>query len=266
MGAAPIIVERRGAVDWVTLNRPDRLNALDDAMTAALRDYFERLYDDRDCRVVVLRGSGRGFCAGLDLSSEQTRRVLEDGIGPAMRVQRDIRNIMVAMRRCPQPIVGLIHGWAAGGGFVLALACDIRIAAAGTRMNGAFIRIGLGGCDVGASYLLPRLIGSAAASELLLTGRDLDAARALKLGLVSEVVAEDALEAAAAGYVDEMLATAPLALGMTKEVLNMNIDASSFEAALALEDRNQILLGQSEDFREGAAAFREKRKPRFEGR
>jgi enoyl-CoA hydratase/carnithine racemase len=125
---APLLIERRGDVEWVTLNRPGRLNALDDRLTAELRDYFERLYRRRDCRIVVLRGAGRAFCAGLDLASDQARRFAEGGLAEAMDVQRDIRDIMLAMRRCPQPILALMHGAAAGGGFVLALAADIRIA------------------------------------------------------------------------------------------------------------------------------------------
>ena len=262
----PLLVERRGAVDWVTLNRPERLNALDETLTTALRNYFERLYDDRDCRIVVLRGAGRGFCAGADLASDLTRQAQEDGIGAAMKVQRDIRNIMLAMRRCPPPIVALLHGAAVGGGFVIALASDIRIAAPETRMSAAFIKIGLGGCDVGVSDLLPRLVGASVSSELLLTGRDLSAERALRLGLISEMLPADQLEAAAEPYIEAMLATAPLGLARTPEVLNINIDAPGFEAALALEDRNQVLLSQTRDFREGAAAFREKRPPRFEGR
>lgn len=261
----PLIVERRGAVDWVTLNRPERLNALDDALTTALRDYFRGLADDAVCRIVVLRGAGRAFCAGLDLGSEQARAFREDGLRAALKVQRDLRNIMLAMRRCPQPIVALTHGATAGGGFVLALASDIRIAADTTVMNAAFIRIGLGGGDVGASYLLPRLVGAAAATELLLTGRNLLAERALRLNLVSEVVPEAALARAAAPYLDAMLATAPLGLALTKEVLNVNLDASSLEAALALEDRNQVLLGATADFREGVAAFRDKRPPVYTG-
>lgn len=266
LGSGPLLIERRGAVDWVTLNRPDRLNALDEGLTLALRDYFERLYDDTTCRVVVLRGAGRAFCAGADLASDQTEQVVESGVGAAWRVQRSIRNIMVAMRRCPQPIVALLQGPAVGGGFVLALASDVRIAAPDVLFNAAFIKIGLGGCDVGVSYLLPRLIGAAPAYELLLTGRNVMADRALSLGLVSEVVAREALERAAAVYIDAMLSTSPLGLAMTKDVLNANLDAPSFEAALVLEDRNQILLSQTADFREGAAAFREKRKPVFKGR
>ena len=262
----PLLIERRGAVDWVTLYRPDRLNALDASLIDALLRYFERLYDDDGCRVVVLRGAGRAFCAGADLGGELTRHVTDDGIAASMRVQRNIRNIMLAMRRCPQPIVALLHGAAVGGGFALALASDIRIAAPDTRMSAAFIRIGIGGCDVGVSYFLPRLAGASLAHELMLTGRDLLADRALRLGLVADVVEREQLEDCAGVYVEAMLATAPMGLALTKEVANVNLDASGLEAAMALEDRNQVMLSQSMDFREGVAAFREKRAPKFTGR
>jgi enoyl-CoA hydratase/carnithine racemase len=264
--SGPLLIERRGAVDWVTLDRPDRLNALDASLIDALLRYFERLYDDDDCRIVVLRGAGRAFCAGADLGGELTRHVTDDGIAASMRVQRNIRNIMLAMRRCPQPIVALLHGAAVGGGFALALASDIRIAAPDTRMSAAFIRIGIGGCDVGVSYFLPRLAGASLAHELLLTGRDLLADRALRLGLVADVVEREQLEDCAGVYVDAMLATAPMGLALTKEVANVNLDASGLEAAMTLEDRNQVMLSQSMDFREGVAAFREKRAPKFTGR
>ncbi|WP_324828838.1 enoyl-CoA hydratase/isomerase family protein [Qipengyuania zhejiangensis] len=260
----PLLVETRGDVDWVTLNRPARLNSLDNDLTRDLREYFEALYRRRDCRIVVLRGAGRAFCAGLDLHSEQADRFANGSMPDAMDVQRNIRDIMLAMRRCPQPIVCLMHGAAAGGGFVLAMAADIRIAAENCTMNAAFIKIGLGGCDVGASYLLPRLIGSSPAASILFTGQDLSAERAYQLGLVSELVAVEKLEEVAQTYVDAMQATAPEALRMTKQVFTLNIDAPSFEAALALEDRNQVLLGKEPAFHEGVAAFYEKRPPRFD--
>lgn len=262
---SPVLVDRRGAVDWVTLNRPERLNALDDEMTHQLRVYFDDLYRDRDCRVVVLQGAGRAFCAGLDLSSAQAERFMHDGIPNALDVQRDIRDIMLAMKRCPQPVISLLHGAVAGGGFVLALASDIRFAATDTTMNAAFVRIGLGGCDVGASYLLPRLIGASAAADILFTGRDVSAERAHQLGLLTEVVDPSSLHESGCQTADLMLATAPEALRMTKQVFNANLDAPSFQHALALEDRNQVLLGQMNDFKEGVEAFREKRKAEFSG-
>lgn len=263
-GEPALLIERRGDVEWVTLNRPSRLNSLDDVLTRDLREYFEGLYRRRDCRIVVLRGAGRAFCAGLDLQSGQASRFANGATADAMDVQRDIRDIMLAMKRAPQPILCLMHGAAAGGGFVLAMAADIRIAAEDCRMNAAFIKIGLGGCDVGASYLLPRLIGASPAASVLFTGRDLSAERSYQLGLVSELVPANELEDVAQVYVEAMQATAPEALRMTKQVFNLNVDAPSFEAALALEDRNQVLLGNEPAFREGMTAFLEKRSPRFD--
>jgi enoyl-CoA hydratase len=167
------------------------------------------------------------------------------------------------MRRCPQPIISLVHGPACGGGFALALASDIRIAGESARMNCAFIRIGLGGCDIGSSYFLPRLVGVSVASELILTGRFIHAPRALAVGLVSEVVPDAELEAAAQPYVDAMITTAPLGLRLSKECLNMSVDAGSLQQVIAMEDRNQILCAQTEDMREGMAAFLEKRPPQY---
>lgn len=263
---APLRVDRRGAADWVTLNRPERLNALDEHLTAALRDYFEGLRDDSACRVVVLRGAGRGFCAGADLKSDWARQVIEDGAAASMRVQLAIRNVMLAMRRCPQPIITLLHGPAYGGGFALALSSDIRVATPDARLNAGFIRTGLGGADMGVSYLLPRLIGASASHALLLTGREIDAEAAFRLGLVAEVVADEAVEACLQGYVESLLAAAPLALALTKDVLDANLAAPSLEAAMALEDRNQVLLSQTADYSEGVRAFAAKRRPQFTGR
>ena len=252
-------ISREAGVDWLTLNRPDRLNALNAAMMLELQDYFGRLYTDHAVRVVVLRGAGRAFCAGADLKEVSLDE--ESGPSTGMRVQRRVSEIVMRMRRAPQPIVCLLQGSAAGGGLALALGADIRIAAEGARMNAAFIKIGISGCDVGVSYFLPRLVGGSIAAEMLMTGRFVDAARALRIGLVSEVVPEQDLTSVARGYVADLLAAAPLALRLTKECLNMNLDAPSLESAIALEDRNQILTVQSADFTEGVRAFREKRPP-----
>jgi enoyl-CoA hydratase len=156
-----------------------------------------------------------------------------------------------------------VHGAACGGGFSLAMASDIRIAGESAKLNAAYIRIGLGGCDIGSSYFLPRLVGVSVASELLLTGRFIYAERALRVNLVSEVVADADLAEAARSYIDDMLGTTPLALRQTKQALNVAIDASSLDAVLTLEDRQQVLLGQTADHREAVAAFKEKRQPHF---
>jgi enoyl-CoA hydratase len=178
-----------------------------------------------------------------------------------MRAQRRISEIVLLMRRAPQPIIACVQGPACGGGFALALASDVRIAGESARMNAAFIRIGLSGCDVGVSYFLPRLVGASLAAELILTGRFVHAERARELGLVSRVVPDAELEAAARELVDEMLATSPLGLRLSKEGLNASLDAGSLEQVVALEDRNQVLCTRTRDFREGVGAFLEKRPP-----
>ncbi|MBN9557628.1 MAG: enoyl-CoA hydratase/isomerase family protein [Alphaproteobacteria bacterium] len=261
-------IEKKGEVDWVTLNRPERLNALNPQLVNDLLDYFQSLYMDHSVRVVVVRGAGRAFCAGLDLKESSAAGSRGEPRGPVagLMSQRRISEIVMRMRRAPQPIISLVHGPACGGGFAIALASDVRIAGQSARMNAAFIRIGLSACDIGVSYFLPRLVGVSVASELMLTGRFIQAERALRVGLVSEVVADDALAAAAQPYIDEMLATSPIGLRLTKECLNMSVDAGSLEAAVAMEDRNQILASQSDDFREGISAFLEKRPPSYHNR
>lgn len=255
-------VEHRGGAHWVTLNRPESLNAMSRTMMLELQHYFGELYTRPEIRAVVLRGAGKAFCAGLDL--KERREPGEGGPVNGLRVQRRVSEIVMRMRRAPQPIISLIHGAASGGGFALALASDIRLAGPRARMNAAFIRIGLTACDVGVSYFLPRLVGSALASELLLTGAFIDAERALKVGLVSDVVPEAEFEARAQAMVDAILANSPLGVRLTKEALNMNIDAQSLEAAIALEDRQQILCAQTDDMREGIGAFLEKRDPTYQ--
>jgi len=262
--AEPLLIEHDDGVDRVTLNRPESLNALDPALIDALNDYFESLQRNRKTRVVVLKGAGANFCAGLDLKHAMASRAGQNTprtVTESLDSQRRIADIVMLMRRCPQPIVALVQGAAAGGGFALALAADIRIAAKSARMNCAFIKLGLGGCDIGSSYFLPRLVGVSVASELILTGRFIYADRALAVGLVSEVVEDGQLEAAAVPYVDAMMTASPVGLRLSKECINMSVDAGSIEAVIAMEDRNQVLCSRSEDFEEGIRAFIEKRKP-----
>ena len=260
-----LLIEKEGGIDWVTLNRPDALNAMNPKLVSELLDYFGNLYTDHSVRVVVLRGAGRAFCAGLDLKDRSNSAEGSGGMSSSPQAglvgQRRISEIVMRMRRAPQPIISLVHGPACGGGFALALASDIRIAGESARMNAAFIRIGLSACDIGVSYFLPRLVGVSVASELMMTGRFIKADRAERVGLVSEVVPDDKLTDAARSYLDEMMTTSPLGLRLTKECLNMSVDAGSLEAAVAMEDRNQILCTQTDDMREGVRAFLEKRPP-----
>ena len=252
-------IEEAGGIARVTLNRPHRLNALNPALATALRTYFQGLQRRLDVRVVILQAAGAQFCAGLDLKEQQPGEDI--GTEAMMAVQHSIRDIMIAMRRCPQPVIGVIQGAASGGGFALALACDVRLATPDARMNASFIRIGLTGCDMGVSYFLPRMVGSSVAAEYLLTGRFMNAPRALALGLFSQVAPLAELHQEAQSLADDMLRNTPLGLRLTKEGLGHAIDAGSLDAVIAMEDRQQVLCSQSGDFREGLSAFLEKRAP-----
>ncbi|WP_150305201.1 enoyl-CoA hydratase/isomerase family protein [Pseudomonas saliphila] len=255
-------LDERGPVLWVTLNRPQALNALNLELVDELGRLFTGLYVREDIRVVVMRGAGRAFCAGLDLT-EHAAQTTTLSVSEGLASTRRYRDIVIAMRRCPQPIIGLLNGPACGGGFALALATDVRIATPTLRLNAAFIRIGFSACDMGLSYFLPRMVGSSAAAEYMLTGRFIDARRACELGLVSRVVEPEQLDGEANALIEDMLRTAPLGLRLTKEVLGHAIDGPSLEAVIAMEDRNQTLCAHGEDFREAMTAFIEKRPPRY---
>jgi enoyl-CoA hydratase len=256
-------VEREDHLTWLTLDRPDALNAMSRTLIRELGDFFWRLPEDRETRVLVIRGAGRAFCAGLDLKEQGQGDATGGSVQGGLRGQREVSELVMLMRRAPQPIIAAVHGPACGGGFALALAADVRIAGESARMNAAFIRIGLSACDVGVSYFLPRLVGASVASELLLTGNFIDAARAEKVGLVSRVVPDAELETATRAMAADMLRNSPIGLRLTKECLKLSIDAPSLEAAVAMEDRNQILAAQTNDFREGVVAFLQKRPPRY---
>lgn len=265
MSQEPVTIERRGSVEIITLGRPQALNAFDEAMTFALRARFAALAEETDVRVVVLRAQGRAFCAGLDLAgweNDGSRGELQH----FWRLQRSIAGLLELMRACPQPIIGLGHGAACGAGFSLLLACDVRYGTPDLRMNAAYIKVGLGGCDLGCSYFLPRLVGASVASEYILTGRFMDAQKALACGLLSEIVAPEDLLDKGLALAAEMTANAPMGLRLTKEALNRNLDARSLSDAMAVEDRQQVMMLLSEDFAEGVAAFREKRPPRYRDR
>ena len=257
-------IQEQGGVLRLTMNRPERLNALNPALATALRECFQGLYRRNDIRVVILQGAGASFCAGLDLKEQQPGK--EVGTSDMLAVQYSIRDIMLAMRRCPQPIISIVQGAASGGGFALALASDIRLVTPDARMNASFLRIGLTGCDMGVSYFLPRMVGSSVAAQYLLTGRFMDAARAHALGLVSTVAPLSELQQEAQALAEDMLCTTPLGLRLTKEALGLSLDMGSLEAVMAMEDRQQVLCTQTEDFQEGLQAFLQKRPPHYSGR
>ena len=262
-----LLVSREpGGLVWCTLNRPQALNAMSPMLVDELHAFLDALHDDTDARLVILRGAGRGFCAGLDLREQASGgAVVRPTVSASLRGQHKIAELVIKMRRVAQPFIALVHGAAAGGGFALALASDIRIAGESARMNAAFIRIGLGACDIGASYFLPRIVGASVASELLLTGNFILAPRALATGLVSRVVPDAELEKAGREMAEAILRNSPVGVRLTKDCLNWSLDAPTLEAAIAMEDRNQILASQSGDFREGVRAFLEKRAPKYTG-
>ena len=260
MDYATINIEKDGAVDWLTLNRPDRLNTINLAMCDELQHYFASLQFNHDVRVVMLRGAGRAFCAGYDLNDAAG---VSAGPVAGMRFQRQVSEVYLRMQRAPQAIICLAHGATTGGGLAFLLASDVRIVTPDVKMNVAMVKVGLTGCDVGISYFLPRAVGQSVAAELMMTGRFIEAPRALQLGLVSEIVAAEELENAGRAMAEDMLKTSPMGLRLTKEGLRLAIDAPSLDAAVALEDRGQILCASAGFFDEGISAFKDKRPARY---
>lgn len=247
-------------VTRLAIDRPDRLNALTFELVVELHDAFDAIASDPDCKVVILTGNGRAFCAGLDLKDFGTPPA--PGAHPHMPVDVDAQtfmsNLTVRMRDLPQVIVAAVNGPAFGGGLALACAADIRIASASARFCSAFIRTGLSGTDIGITYLLPRLLGTAHAFDLILSGRDIDADEAHAMGLVSRVVADDELGALALDYARRMAAYTAVGLRTTKEVLWLNVEANGLEQAIALEARNQNLLNHSPEVHAYMQAYRER--------
>ena len=255
--------EPEPGIALVTLNRPERLNAMSTELVADLHDVLGAIADDRSVRVVVLTGEGRGFCSGLDLKESSQRTAAGEGRGgraaAGMAGQQQIASLVPRLRGLRQPVIAAVNGAASGGGLALALASDVRIAAASARFNVAFIRVGLSGCDIGVSWLLPRLIGASAAFELLLTGRLIDAEEARRIGLVGRVVPDGEVVEAALGVAREIAANSPMGVWMTKEVMWSQLEIGSLQAGIDLENRTQILTSFSGDMVEAMTAFLEKR-------
>jgi enoyl-CoA hydratase len=252
-------------VTLLTLNRPERLNAMTAELIADLHQALDAADGDRSCRVVVLTGAGRGFCAGLDLHGYGTPAgPVEAGrVESGFATQKDIARLVPRLRAMPQPVIAAVNGPAAGGGLALALASDIRIASASARFNVAFVRLGLSGCDIGVSWLLPRLLGASRAWELMLTGRIIDATEADRIGLVLRVVPDDRLLDEALAVAGMIAANSPWGVRMTKEVMWSQLEVGSLQAGIDLENRTQILSSFTGDMVEAVHAFLEKRPPQF---
>jgi enoyl-CoA hydratase/carnithine racemase len=233
-----LLVERLGEVERVTLNRPARLNALNQPLTDALLAYFEGLRRKTETRVVILRGAGRAFCAGADLKASGSPEALQDGPNGDWT----LRDMQKAMRACPQPIIALVRGPAAGGGLTLALAADVVVAGESAAFHPAFIAVGLSGAELGVSWRLQRAIGVSKAREMLLGGRPLRAEAALAAGLVSAVTLDDELDAYGEALAADMLKARPDALRLTKRTLDAALESPSLEVAYELEERAQMLM------------------------
>lgn len=226
----------------LSLNRPRRYNSVSYQMMEELEAFWrERVYD-LDTHVIIMKGNGkRGFCAGLDM--KEAMKMLPDmSTDQFYKFQSRMGRLNLAMRRVPQPVICAVHGPAVGLGFSFALASDVRIISSDARFSAAFINVGLGGADMACSYFLPRLIGAGRAYEFMLTGNFMSAEEAMSLGLASKMVDRDDLTETAMELARTMNSKNPMGLRLTKEAINMNLDAGGLEQALNMEDRNQTLL------------------------
>jgi enoyl-CoA hydratase len=260
-------------VDWprpgvalVTLNRPDRLNALTSEMLADIYRVLEDLGRNPTCRVIIVTGAGRGFCAGDDLRDYRPPSWVPSDVGPLhsnMYQQKYVAELVPRIRALPQPVIAAVNGPAAGAGYALALGADLRVASASAVFVDAFVKIGASGAEMGLSWLLQRIVGATRAAELVLTGRRVDGEEAARIGLVLQTVPDGEVVDAALGLAEQIIVNTPMGTWMGKATLWSNLEIPSLEAAIDLEARTQILTLGTEDAREQLAAYREGREARY---
>ncbi|HTO69204.1 MAG TPA: enoyl-CoA hydratase-related protein [Myxococcota bacterium] len=259
-----LLYEKDGPIATLTLNRPERMNAISGPMLAALSERLVEANADRDVRVIILTGAGRGFCAGLDLVDATSGSGIGGG-GGGMPATLDLRTAPpTVLHSLDKPVIAALNGGAAGYGMDLALGCDIRIAGKRAKLAAAFTKRGVLP-ESGGTWLLPRLVGWSKAAELIFTGRTLDAQQCLELGLVNAVVDDDALVAETRKLASEIAANAPLAVQGAKRMMRM-AQAEAFDDHVHHVYLQLLPLFQSQDFREGMKSFLEKREPKFQGR
>jgi enoyl-CoA hydratase/carnithine racemase len=253
-----------GGVATITFDRPDVLNALTFDVYRELTDEFARLQRDDQVRAVVITGSGRAFCSGGDVNEIIGELVKYDG--PALlRFTRMTGELIANIRKLRKPVVAAVNGVAAGAGAVIALACDLRVMAESAKLAFLFVRVGLAGADMGAAFLLPRLVGLGRATEILMLGDPVPAARCAEIGLANRVVPVDRVVEEARALAERLARGPTFAHGMTKELLNQEL-AMSLDQAIEAEAQGQQICMQTRDFREAYEAFVARREPKFEGR
>lgn len=264
MGSEKLLVEQRGAVATLTLNRPERSNALDDELTRALLDGLKQVERDPAIRCVVLTGAGKHFCAGQDLGAFVERQKAPEGVSVRAHLQNGYNQVVSRIRTMEKPFLAAVNGAAAGAGLGVACACDLRLASENAKFRMAFIGIGLAP-DSGTSFLLPRLIGWGRAVEMAFTNQAVDAATALAWGLVNRVCPSDELVIAAQTLAAELAAGPTRGIGLTKRALN-RAWGGELEAALDYEAYLQDVAVATQDHKEGLEAFLAKRPPTYQGR
>ncbi|HVN84428.1 MAG TPA: enoyl-CoA hydratase-related protein [Candidatus Binatia bacterium] len=254
-------------VSVIVMNRPERLNAMSFDTVVPLAEAIKRVGADNDTWVAIVTGAGRGFCSGLDLEDHGMPPNC-DGLPMsriAIRAMEFVSNLVPALRAMPQPVIAAVNGPAYGGGMCLSLGADIRIAGASATFRNAGINNGLTGTELGISWILPRLLGAAHAWDIILSGREVKADEALRLGLVSRIVPDADVRPTALAIAEQMCAYSPHGLAMTKKVLWSNLETGGLEAAIDLENRNQLLVRMTtQNLQEAIAARKQKRPPRFE--
>src|SRR5437588_3728860 len=259
-----LLYETKDRVATLTLNRPDRLNALGGTLREDLTAGLTRAIDDPDVRVIVITGAGKGFCAGGDVKAMQDANQAGRARPLVERVAPSRDRTVLLMRDSPKPLIAAVNGAAAGAGMNLALACDIRLASSAAKFSQAFVKRGLHP-DWGGTYFLPRIVGMAKACELIFTGALIDAAEALRLGIVSQVLAPEELLPTVQALARTIAAGPPIAIQLARRALYRNAEAD-LRSALEFETFAQNACFETEDAREGIRAFVEKRPPQFRGR
>jgi len=238
-------------------------------MLATIYGTLEDLGRDETCRVIVITGAGRGFCAGDDLVDYRPPAWVPVDVGPIqsnMYQQKYVAQLVPRLRALPQPVIAAVNGATAGAGYALALGADLRLAGESALFVDAFVKIGASGAELGLSWLLQRIVGATRAAELVLTGRRVGGAEAARIGLVLETVPDEELVPAALRLADEIIANTPFGTWMGKATLWSNLEVGSLEAAIDLEARTQILALATEDAKEQLLAFKEHRTPRYRNR